>query len=175
MSAQPSHAASRRRKWTADMEWHDITDAEMDALRNKARSEYESFRSWCPSFDDYLDIRYKLRPSTNTSDHRPLSTGLILEKLVLEARKDRVPSWKIIIGLVQEKWSNRCVKCGAMDDLQIHHIRERVQGGRNDSCNLVPLCYPCHRSVPLFDDPAAEFWAWAGVAPGGFSRRPAGA
>jgi 5-methylcytosine-specific restriction endonuclease McrA len=44
--------------------------------------------------------------------------------------------------LKRDGW--RCQDCGAMKDLQVHHIRPRSQLGGDVMQNLVTLCARCH-------------------------------
>lgn len=37
-----------------------------------------------------------------------------------------------------------CVRCGTLDDLTIHHVIKRADGGSNRLPNLLLLCEPCH-------------------------------
>lgn len=45
---------------------------------------------------------------------------------------------------VLQRDSYSCVRCGDTDDLQVHHIIPRSQGGENESENLATLCTGCH-------------------------------
>ena len=55
----------------------------------------------------------------------------------------------------------RCRSCGSRDHLEVHHIRQRKDGGSDRPDNLVTLCYECHRAwhegkkdmVTLSEDP----------------------
>ena len=40
----------------------------------------------------------------------------------------------------------RCRSCGARDHLEVHHIRQRKDGGSDSPDNLVTLCHGCHRA-----------------------------
>lgn len=40
-----------------------------------------------------------------------------------------------------------CEKCGSNDRLQIHHKKPLLQGGNNESSNLILLCFDCHRGL----------------------------
>ena len=55
----------------------------------------------------------------------------------------------------------RCERCSASGRLEVHHVLNRSQGGRNDgSPPLAALCPPCHRF--LTDHPAqarADGWS----------------
>ncbi|WP_254862266.1 HNH endonuclease [Halovivax gelatinilyticus] len=45
---------------------------------------------------------------------------------------------------VLERDDNTCVSCGSEDELQVHHIIPRSQGGKNETANLATLCADCH-------------------------------
>lgn len=38
----------------------------------------------------------------------------------------------------------RCARCGAVDELHVHHRIPRGQGGRDYCENLITLCLRCH-------------------------------
>ena len=38
----------------------------------------------------------------------------------------------------------RCRSCGSRDHLEVHHIRQRKDGGSDSLDNLVTLCHGCH-------------------------------
>ena len=40
----------------------------------------------------------------------------------------------------------RCRSCGARDHLEVHHIRQRKDGGSNSPDNLITMCHECHRA-----------------------------
>ena len=40
----------------------------------------------------------------------------------------------------------RCRSCGSRDHLEVHHIRQRKDGGSDSPDNLVTLCHGCHRA-----------------------------
>jgi hypothetical protein len=43
-----------------------------------------------------------------------------------------------------------CRRCGASLALcEVHHIIEWEHGGPTDLCNLIALCWPCHRELHL--------------------------
>lgn len=45
---------------------------------------------------------------------------------------------------VLERDNQACVSCGSEDDLEVHHIIPRDQGGKNAKENLATLCVGCH-------------------------------
>ena len=40
----------------------------------------------------------------------------------------------------------RCRSCGSRDHLEVHHIRQRKDGGSDSPDNLITLCHGCHRA-----------------------------
>ena len=44
--------------------------------------------------------------------------------------------------LERDHW--RCQKCGAMTNLQIHHLKFRSRFGDDSEANLITLCIRCH-------------------------------
>jgi hypothetical protein len=59
---------------------------------------------------------------------------------------------------VLERDDFKCLKCGRMRNLEIHHIMPVVYGGIDIFHNLITLCSGCHRFAP--NDPV-EFFKWA--------------
>ena len=45
---------------------------------------------------------------------------------------------------VLERDGHQCVTCGSGDDLTLHHVIPRKDGGKNAADNLVTLCVDCH-------------------------------
>lgn len=58
---------------------------------------------------------------------------------------------------VLERDNDQCVRCGATENLHLHHIRPAAGGGPNTSENLATLCQSCH---------AAAHGSRPGTAPG---------
>lgn len=46
---------------------------------------------------------------------------------------------------VRNRDGNRCRWCSDPDELQVHHINYRSQGGPDEDWNLITLCGECHR------------------------------
>lgn len=44
----------------------------------------------------------------------------------------------------------QCAKCGATDNLELHHMIPLSFGGTNDDANLVYLCNDCHSVVTAY-------------------------
>jgi 5-methylcytosine-specific restriction endonuclease McrA len=47
--------------------------------------------------------------------------------------------------LERDGW--RCQFCGAMQQLQVHHLKLRSQSGGDEEQNLITLCAGCHEKV----------------------------
>lgn len=47
--------------------------------------------------------------------------------------------------LQRDSW--RCQICGRMQQLQIHHLKFRSQGGSDSEQNLITLCAGCHEKL----------------------------
>lgn len=41
----------------------------------------------------------------------------------------------------------RCSNCGAMGNLEFHHIKSLSKGGTNNIKNIKVLCFECHKLV----------------------------
>ncbi len=41
----------------------------------------------------------------------------------------------------------RCQLCGALSQLQVHHLRFRSQSGEDSEENLMTLCHNCHATI----------------------------
>ena len=47
----------------------------------------------------------------------------------------------------------KCSICGCIsDDLTVHHIRKRCNGGTNDPENLISLCQDCHVRIHKWEE-----------------------
>lgn len=68
--------------------------------------------------------------------------------MAVRQRKPRLKlpeeSYAIIKEAVLERDGWRCQGCGAMGNLQVHHIRRRSQLGDDVMRNLITLCVCCH-------------------------------
>lgn len=49
--------------------------------------------------------------------------------------------------LERDGW--RCQYCGTTQNLEVHHLVPRSQGGDDDAQNLITLCARCHGDVHL--------------------------
>jgi 5-methylcytosine-specific restriction endonuclease McrA len=52
--------------------------------------------------------------------------------------------YTVVRKYVLERDGWRCQDCGALKDLQVHHIKPRSQLGGDVACNLITLCAICH-------------------------------
>lgn len=66
--------------------------------------------------------------------------------------------WKRLAAQIQVRDGRRCRACGTRDELSVHHILPRAEGGTDDGANLVTLCEPCHNEVEQV--PSADGWRW---------------
>ncbi len=68
---------------------------------------------------------------------QPKPVRLRLESDAYEELRQRV--------LRRDGW--RCQSCGAMSNLEIHHMKFRGQCGDDAEQNLITLCTACHANV----------------------------
>ena len=59
----------------------------------------------------------------------------------------------------------KCQKCWATAELQVHHIKERVNGGTDGLENLLTLCSDCHAEWTFLEDGSLKFDAWRKLPP----------
>ncbi len=66
----------------------------------------------------------------------------------LRAKQPRIrlalTAYKDLCRQVLKRDGWRCQNCGAMENLQVHHIRWRSHLGHDVSENLITLCARCH-------------------------------
>ena len=65
--------------------------------------------------------------------------------------EDRLELKPYLKGSILSRDNHRCRICGDTNNLHIHHIRKRRDGGTNDSDNLITLCNSCHRHIETGD------------------------
>ncbi|WP_205427243.1 HNH endonuclease [Clostridium botulinum] len=74
------------------------------------------------------------------------------KKHLNRANKNR---FKKIRLKILERDDYKCVECGSSHWLNVHHIKERNQGGDDSDENLVTLCYECHmekhKTEPIYN------------------------
>ena len=54
-----------------------------------------------------------------------------------------------IRNIVLERDHNKCQICNSRNNLHIHHIVKRRNGGSHDPDNLITLCASCHRHIEM--------------------------
>ena len=52
--------------------------------------------------------------------------------------------YRILRQQVLERDGWRCQACGALENLQVHHIKFRSRTGEDTEENLIALCFSCH-------------------------------
>ena len=57
-------------------------------------------------------------------------------------------NWFSVSRSVKERDGFRCIKCGATENLEVHHIIPVSKGGSNSMRNLITLCHNCHKKQP---------------------------
>jgi HNH endonuclease len=62
---------------------------------------------------------------------------------LLVPRSGNGPSSQVRAG-VRRRDGHRCRWCGSADNLHVHHVRYRSEGGPNGARNLITLCGSCH-------------------------------
>lgn len=93
---------------------------------------------------------------------------LHLKSLYKKRNKDKINEYnrnKRKLGVstngytLKEKYEHlrveKCTKCGAKNDLQVHHIKPRDCGGMNEPNNLILFCRKCHYE---YEKLTKNFW-----------------
>ena len=60
---------------------------------------------------------------------------------------DNEPEWKAIVKVIKARDNYRCVSCRKRNNLSVHHILSRENGGKDYPPNLVTLCIACHNEI----------------------------
>lgn len=55
--------------------------------------------------------------------------------------------YSALCALVANRDEWKCKHCGFRNNLHVHHIIYRSQGGADEMSNLVTLCNACHEAV----------------------------
>ena len=61
-------------------------------------------------------------------------------------------SWIKTHEAVLERDGHKCVCCGDVNNLTVHHIVARESGGTNKQANLETLCVSCHDRIECGED-----------------------
>lgn len=83
--------------------------------------------------DAYFDTQAMENPSITGKDYQ--HGPMLYEKNYKSAAKTRDKC--------------QCRKCGSKDNLEVHHLKPRSQGGTNKLSNLMTLCHDCHQAHHL--------------------------
>ena len=81
-------------------------------------------------------------------------------RVAREIKKPRLPPLLSIPGkgpywrrATIRRDQHRCRECGSKEDITVHHLKKRSDGGVNHPVNLVTLCQSCHNLTHrLFED-----------------------
>lgn len=92
-------------------------------------------------------------------------TVVLRKEYAARRQLEKAETWQR--DAVLRRDGEQCVRCGAADDLVVHHITPIDAGGLDDLENMVTLCRPCHHeshggvvsSADVVYDPDA-FWGW---------------
>ena len=71
-----------------------------------------------------------------------ISIGPKLSRLRLDPE-----AYEALRQQVLRRDGRRCQSCGAMSNLEVHHIELRSQSGCDSEENLITLCHSCHVCV----------------------------
>lgn len=52
--------------------------------------------------------------------------------------------WREIRAKALAFYGEKCGKCGTLEDLVVHHVKERRDGGSDELSNLEVVCGRCH-------------------------------
>jgi len=45
---------------------------------------------------------------------------------------------------------DKCLVCGAKDNLEAHHIKSQAMGGLDAQDNIITLCNACHKVITIY-------------------------
>lgn len=75
------------------------------------------------------------------------------------------PGWSAARKQALERDKRTCQKCAALSGLEVHHIKERVFGGKDELANLITLCSECHAEWTFCQPPRLSFEEWRSLPP----------
>lgn len=145
-----------------------MTPADLETIRRAAPSPVDPAVSGMCSV---CNIRKRLTREGNVklhSRHDVRCTGSLAPPRPVKVRPP-IENWARTRREVLAR-DGSCRKCGAIDDLQAHHRKERVHGGADVAENLVTLCGDCHAEWTYAEPPPEflTFEAWLAVPPARF-------
>jgi 5-methylcytosine-specific restriction endonuclease McrA len=56
-------------------------------------------------------------------------------------------TYQVLRKQILERDGWRCLHCGSISGLEVHHIQRRSQQGEDTDENLISLCSECHRAM----------------------------
>jgi 5-methylcytosine-specific restriction endonuclease McrA len=77
-----------------------------------------------------------------------------LRRSAIRRRRPRNPIPLSVRAQVVERQGNKCLRCGEVKTLQMHHRHKLSQGGSHDS--VIGLCLECHEWVEANPKKATE-------------------
>ena len=85
------------------------------------------------------------------------------------------PQWTHLAWTARERDGHVCQACESTDNLTVHHVHPRSEGGRNVLRNLTTLCTKCHDRIEMGEDiykvktkPVADKDDWHSWVYGGY-------
>lgn len=85
----------------------------------------------------YLSPAHAYLTQADTGTQMPLDEDIWLGQ-------SNISEWLETRQQILERDHYRCQQCGSLDDLDVHHIKARQDGGSDDPENLTTLCRQCH-------------------------------
>lgn len=76
------------------------------------------------------------------------------------AQRSNGPGWVAARTAALDR-DKRCRRCGSQQNMHVHHIVARYDGGTNDLSNLITLCYNCHMEWHAFEAHPVGRSMWA--------------
>jgi 5-methylcytosine-specific restriction endonuclease McrA len=78
----------------------------------------------------------------------------------MTATRQKQPRTQLAPDAYRELWLQvlkrdgwRCQECGALRDLQVHHVKPRSSLGDDAETNLITLCVNCHQEIQGLEKP----------------------
>jgi 5-methylcytosine-specific restriction endonuclease McrA len=81
-----------------------------------------------------------------TGLQKPVSRAA--EKKARLSKKEK--QWRLTRAVVQVRDRFKCRHCRTKDGVDVHHIKLRSAGGKDDSANCCLLCRICHAEIHAY-------------------------
>ena len=107
---------------------------------------------------------------------KPLTRGMMS---VIAPRSDLNRAVRMIRAIEGEKtdWvdlfrmgADKCTRCGEKENLTVHHLTKRSQGGEDRPGNLDILCARCHQTWHDLEICQIDYHRFTRTTPGGLER-----